>query len=90
MEGFFEPFLQAANGGFAFVEGHVGALAVSQLPAQFKLGHHLAAQDHERLILLRREASRDPVDHTERAQCVVIFGDQRYAGVKADSGFRGD
>ena len=53
-------------------------------PVQFELRHHQLAEGAQGFSLVRRELARDAIDHTQRAESVLVRRDQRGAGVKTN------
>ncbi len=58
-------------------------------PVQLEMGHDLAAEHAQRLLLVGRERARLAVEHAQRADGVPVRRAQGHARVEADPGLTG-
>src|SRR5690606_8899720 len=65
-------------------------LQFARHPAQLELRRHLARKRFERLQLVDRQPSRDPVHHAQRAHRQAVGIEQGRPGVEAHAGLAGD
>ena len=62
----------------------------ARVAAQFQLGHDVAGQHAQRLLLLGAKRARDVVHDAQRAECVTVGRQEWRAGVETDLRIRRD